>query len=303
MLLLSTAFWAFSFPAMRALALVQQGLLPDADSWFLTSLGVMYRFGAAGLVLALFSLRVIAATTRLEIEQGILLAAFGSGGILFQMDGLTYTNASTSAFLTQGYSVLIPLWVALTTRRRPSGKVLFCVTLVVAGVAVLAGLNLNDFKPGRGEAETLLSSVLFAGQILALEHPRYTANRSANFSVVMFFAMSLFASPVVCITMPDVAACMSAYASVAALCLLAGLVLVCTLGGYLLMNRWQRGVSATEAGLIYSVEPVFASLLALFLPAWISGWAGIHYPNEQLTTRLLIGGVLITAANIILRRR
>lgn len=75
------------------------------------------------------------------------------------------------------------------------------------------------------------------------------------------------------------------------------------MGGYLLMNRWQRDVTATEAGLIYSVEPVVTSVLALFLPGLISTWAGIHYANETLTARLLIGGGLVTAANVLLQKR
>ena len=47
---------------------------------------------------------------------------------------------------------------------------------------------------------------------------------------------------------------------------LATLIIVCTLGGYLFMNCWQRDVTATEAGLIYCIEPVITSVLALFLP-------------------------------------
>jgi len=58
-----------------------------------------------------------------------------------------------------------------------------------------------------------------------------------------------------------------------------------------------------EAGLIYSVEPVLTSILALFLPACISMWAGIHYANETLTARLLIGGGLVTAANVLVQKR
>ena len=84
---------------------------------------------------------------------------------------------------------------------------------------------------------------------------------------------------------------------------MASLIVVCTLTGYLIMNRWQRQVTATEAGLIYCIEPVCASALALFLPALFSGWASIHYPNEQLTARLIIGGVLVTAANLLLQSR
>jgi hypothetical protein len=62
-------------------------------------------------------------------------------------------------------------------------------------------------------------------------------------------------------------------------------------------------VTATEAGMVYSVEPVFTSVLTLFLPAWISIWANINYPNESLTSRLLLGGGLITVANVLLQKR
>ena len=36
------------------------------------------------------------------------------------------------------------------------------------------------------------------------------------------------------------------------------------------MNKWQRWISATEAGLIYCLEPVIATILSSFLPGWIS---------------------------------
>ena len=84
------------------------------------------------------------------------------------------------------------------------------------------------------------------------------------------------------------------------LILYAILALFCTLAAYMLMNHWQPHVEATRAGLIYCAEPVFASLFALFIPAIFSQWAGIDYPNETLTTNLLIGGGLITGANILI---
>jgi hypothetical protein len=69
------------------------------------------------------------------------------------------------------------------------------------------------------------------------------------------------------------------------------------------MNRWQPLISPTEAGLIYTIEPVFASLLALFLPGLVSVWAGVDYPSESVTWRLLVGGGLITAANVLVQAR
>ena len=300
-LVLCTGCWAVSFPVMKALSLEQHRLLPNADGWFLTSLGIMYRFGAAGLVLLLFNVAALKTLTRREIEQGVALAIFGGVGILFQMDGLAYTLASTSAFLTQGYCVFLPLWGWLVLRHRPSFKMFLSTTLVLAGVVVLANLNFNSFKLGRGELETLVGAFMFTGQILLLENPRYAANRTGNFSTVMFLAMSLLCLPLVCATAPDAAACWRAYSSPTAGALLAVLIGLCTVVGYTLMNRWQRHVTATEAGLIYCLEPLGASVLALFLPGWLSHWGGLAYGNEQLTWQLLVGGGLITGANVLMQ--
>ena len=302
-LIACTGLWALSFCVMKSLSLVQQNLLPGTDSWFFSSLGVLYRFGLAAVVLAVISWRELRTITRGEVEQGAVICGFSAGGILFQMDGLAYTDASTSAFLTQGYCVFIPLWLALVNRRLPSKKILLCIALVLAGVAVLAKINFHSFTLGRGELETLIGSCLFTGQILCLEAPRYTANRPASFSVAMFAAMAFVCGPLVWATAPNAAAWAQAYASWSACGFLVLLVGPCTLLAYLMMNRWQRHVSATEAGLIYCLEPVGASLLALFLPALFSRWAGIHYPNEQFTARLLLGGGFITAANVLLQSR
>lgn len=303
MLLSATIFWASSFLFVKSLLLEQEKLLPGVGSWFYTFTGVMYRFGAAAVLLALFLNRKLLKISRLELEQGLVLGVFGVGGILFQVDGLAYTSASTSAFLTQSYVVLIPVWIAYTQRRSPKAKVIVSVILVTIGLAVLADLNLKTFKLGRGETETLIGSLMFAAQILWLERPRYSSNNTLNFSVVMFATMAAICIPGIIATAPSAAACIQAYASPAAIIFLAGLVIICTLGGYLFMNRWQPHVSATEAGLIYSIEPVLTSVLALFFPALISVWAGIQYENETLTARLLIGGGLVTAANVLLQKR
>jgi drug/metabolite transporter (DMT)-like permease len=303
MLLLCTSFWALSFPLMKTLGLTQQQILPGAGSWFLSSLCVLLRFLSAGLLLLLFSPAQIRTASRREIEQGIWLAFFASAGICLQMDGLAYVSASTSAFLTQLYCVLIPLWVAVSRLRFPTMKILICSGLVLSGMAILVKLNLFALRLGRGELETLASSVMFTAQILWLEHPRYAANRPQCFTTIMLLAMGLFAVPVVVVTAPGVAECFQVYQSLPACGLVAGLVLVCSLCPFLLMNRWQREVTATEAGLVYCAEPVLVSLVALFLPGWLSHWTGVGYANEQVTARLLFGGGLITAANVLLQSR
>lgn len=301
MLIVANVFWGLSFPATKALAMTQQTLLPAGSSWFIASLCVVYRFGAAAFILLLLSARTLPGMTRLEIEEGLGLGLFAGAGILLQVDGMAYTSASTSAFLTQCYCVVIPLWVAWRQRRRPAARVFLSCTLVIAGVAVLAGVNWHSLRLGRGELETIAASFVFTGQILWLERPKYIDNNLRHFSLVMFGVMALVCLPVALLTTRQPADWLRAYHSGPALGLLGILIFFCTFGGYLLMNRWQPHLTATQAGLIYCFEPIFASGFALFLPGWISAWASVEYANEKLSGNLLLGGAWITAANVLIQ--
>jgi drug/metabolite transporter (DMT)-like permease len=301
-LVLCTAVWALSFPVMKALALLQQGLAPEGSSWFFASLCVVYRFGASAFIMALMAMPILRQTTRSEIQQGVGLGLFGGAGILLQMDGLARTPASVSAFLTQCYCILIPLWVAYWEGRWPSRRIGMSCWMVLVGTAVLANFDWRHWQLGRGEAETLAAAVFFTGQILWLERPAYAGNHPDRFSVVMFAVMSLTGLPLAVVTAPHWSDCVRVYQVPAAIGCLGLLVMFCTLGGYVLMNRWQRHLPATQAGLIYCLEPVFASLYACFMPGWFSTGTGIQYANEIPTPHLLIGGGLILGANILARR-
>ena len=300
-LILATAIWGTSFPLIKAIWLVQEKLVPDPPAFFLAALASVARFGGAGLLIALFSMRTLRQLTRREIAQGLGLGVFGGLGILFQMDALAHTPASTSAFLTQFTCVFIPLWVVLRQRALPGLFVILATLLVLAGMAILTDFNWREFKLGRGESETVLSALFFAGQILWLERPRYAGNRVANFTVVMFATISVLIAPIALLTAPTPRAMLAAYQSGHVLVLVGALTLACTLTAYSLMNYWQPHVSATEAGLIYCVEPIFTSVFATALPGWFSAFAGINYANETMTRNLLVGGGLITVANVLIQ--
>lgn len=300
MLVVATACWGLSFPGMKALGLVQQILVPEVNSWFIASLSLVYRFGAAALILLLLCRGTLRQMTRLEVKEGCGLGLCGAGGLLFQMDGLAYTSASTSAFLTQFYCVIIPALAAVRERRWPPPVTILCVVAVLAGVGVISQVDWRTLRMGRGEMETLIASVIFTGQILWLQRPEFARNNVNRFTLIMFTTITLCCVPVALFHTRAPADWLHAYASLPACLLLAGLTVFSTLGAYALMNRWQPFLTATEAGLIYCAEPIFASLYSFCLPAWISSWSGIHYANEGVGLALLCGGGLITIANVLL---
>lgn len=300
-LLVATLIWGASFPLTRALAEVQQANLPQAGTWFLAATTIMIRFGLSALLLLLFSLGKWVVPTALEWRQGWQLALFASGGLIFQIDGLYHTSASVSAFLTQSYCALIPLWLIFRHRRWPRAVECIAVLLVLAGVARLSGMDWGNLRPGRGEIETLVSSVFFAGQILWLERPVFRPNRSLVVSVIMFLGIAGLMLGVGVGTVDRATDMLRVITGGPSLILLIALTFFCTLLTFTAMNVWQPYVTATQAGLIYCLEPVFAAAFALFLPGWLSVWLGISSPNEPFTESLVTGGVLILAANMLVQ--
>ncbi len=303
MLVVANVFWALSFPLIKAIALVHGRLLPDSGSWFITACTIAPRFVLAAAILAVWQRGALRRLTRGEVRQAAGLALFASLGMLFQNDGLQFTSASTSAFLTQIYAILIPLWVALRTRRLPPWTVWISCALVLAGVAILGRFDWQTLRFGRGELETLISSLFFMGQILWLERPEFAGNRPIPVTFVMFTLEAAAFLVLAAAVAPRLAAAPVLPGSGPWLGFTLLLTLFCTVGAFSLMNTWQPRITATEAGLIYCLEPVFTALLVLFLPGWFSAWAGFSYANESVTGNLLLGGGLITAANVLIQLR
>jgi drug/metabolite transporter (DMT)-like permease len=290
-LILACALWGLSFPLMKALNFEQVSRMPGASSVFLSSWLQCARFFCAAILLLPFVMRRNA-ISKMECSQGLQLAFWGGLAMWLQADALAYTDASTSAFLTQAYCVILPLWACMRLRKLPEWRVT---------VAILSGFSLRNMQMGRGEIETLMAAFLFTFQILTLENPKYQKNRGLPVTMIMFAGIALLFVPITWFVSPSFDACVQAGASIPSMAIILALALPCSVGAYLLMNLWQPKVSATEAGLIYTSEPVFTAAYVLFMPAMLGGLIGAVYPNESFTLSLGIGGGLILLANVLVQ--
>jgi drug/metabolite transporter (DMT)-like permease len=131
-LILACAFWGLSFPVVKALHLEQNLRIPDATSGFLAAWMQVARFGMGAIMLVPFFLRTGAAS-RSEMQQAFWLGIWGGLGMALQADGLAHTEASTSAFLTQAYCVILPLIACIRQRSSPASRTLMATLLVIAG--------------------------------------------------------------------------------------------------------------------------------------------------------------------------
>ena len=171
--------------------------------------------------------------------------------------------------------------------------------LVLLGVGILGHFDWRTLRFGRGEWETLLCSAFFVGQILWIERPEFAGNRPGVVTLLMFAIQAAGFTLLAAVTAPSARALVVTWASPAWIGMTLILAVVCTIGAFSIMNRWQPKITSTEAGLIYCIEPVIATVVASFLPGWISRFAGITYTNETLTWSLLVGGVLIVGATVL----
>lgn len=300
-LLVACAFWALGFPLERALSLAQAEQIPGAGSWFISSWCLALRFLLAALLLAGWCAWTgqLRSWTGKEFSQAAGLGVFTAGGMLLQMDGLSYTSASTSAFVSQIYCVFLPLFFAIRGHGFPRWPVMVGGILVLLGIATLADVDPQHVTLGRGELETLAAALLFTGQILWAERITYLHNHMARVSCLAFAITGLLYLPLVAVTAPSAHALIDAYSSWQSLFCLLLLTLFCTIGGMVLMFTYQRRVGATAASVIYCTEPLFASGFAFVLPGILSAMLNLDYANESMTINLMIGGVLVVASNLI----
>ena len=232
------------------------------------------RFLIAGVVMAAVApgalRRLSAASRRHALVLGLL---YGVAQIL-QTAGLAHTAASVSGFITGMYVVATPLFAAVILRTRVTASTWGAVLLATAGLGVL---TLDGFSVGYGEAITLVASLIYALHIVGLG-AWSTPSEALGMSVVQLLviaAVCLLATAPDGVVLPDTG---RDWLSVVYMALVAG-----ALG--LLAQTWaQAHLAPTRTAIIMSTEPVFAAFFAVLLG------------GEGLTSRMVVGGVLVLAA-------
>jgi drug/metabolite transporter (DMT)-like permease len=307
-LLLATLGWGFSFPIVKILR-SQFYSEPGVSLLEQSSAFVFLRFGVSAV---LFLLIWFLAThnnyksqnksfkkilfSKEEILLGLKLGILGGLGLLFQTDGMAYTEAGTSAFLTQMTCVAVPFLALLSGKKKMTWLLFWALACGLGGVYLLSGFEPKTFSLGRGEAETLLCACFFTAQIILLENSSASKdlnNLSLTFWMFLFFA--LVNLPFINLTHFS----LPLLAPKESFLLFALLIFVSSLFPFYVMTKWQPKVSGTEATFIYSLESVFALILsAILLPFLLN--AGFEAQAEKMDLSFRVGAVLLIAANFLL---
>jgi drug/metabolite transporter (DMT)-like permease len=273
LLLLAAAIWGFAFVAQRA------GM--DHVGPFLFN-GIRFLLGS--LVLVPFLLRRRA---KRPMDRRTILGLLAAGLVLtlaanLQQVGLVSTTAGKAGFLTGLYVVLVPL-LGLLRGQRLRWAMALAVPLSAAGLYLLSVTGSLRIAPGDGWI--LLGALVWAVHVQLIDWlvGRSDALVIAASQFAICGALSLLVSFATETTsLGDIVAAGWSIAY-------AGLLSVGI--AYTLQVVGQRHVEPSRAGVVLSLEGVFAAL---------GGWVVL---GERLSTRSLVGCGLMLAAMILAQVR
>jgi drug/metabolite transporter (DMT)-like permease len=213
-------------------------------------------------------------------RDGVFLGVILFAGFVLQTAGLLWTTPSRSAFLTGLSVVLVPvfgLFLGRTLRWGPAVGTL----LALAGLWTLYRPEASGAEFGRGDALTVACAVVFAAYALALESIT-RRNPIGPLAVTQFAVVAALALPSLVLDPPSSRE-LTGYPLIAVLVI----GVLATAAAFVAWLYAQRHLSAVEAGVILTLEPVIASAISVLL--------GI----EPWTPALTIGGALVVAAMLV----
>jgi drug/metabolite transporter (DMT)-like permease len=235
---------------------------------------MFWRFLTAGLILTTIAL-VRGSLRRTMLLPGVALGAFVFAGYWAQTRGLLTISPSRSAFLTGLYVVLVPFFERASRKKHVYRWV--AAFLAVAGTTLLLG----DFRSGSitwGDWLTIACAVIFALHVV-LSSRWSTPETASGLAAIQVLFVGLASAPLALIAAP-------VRWNATILLAIAFTAVVTTALAFAALMWGQARVSATEAAVILSFEPVAAAMTS------------IAFQGEPLTATFLIGALLILAAMV-----
>lgn len=262
-----TVVWGATFVVVQAAV----DVMPVNDFLF-------WRFGCAGLLLALAYPASLRRLDRRDLRNGALLSVVLAASYVAQTFGLQRTSASVSGFITGMFLVFVPLIGAVLFGRRVSGAAWSAVGLATIGLALL---SLRGFAVGMGEFLTLLCAVGFALHLVLLGE--WSSVRTAyGLTVLQLLGVAVITGAAGMAdgrleVPPD-----------RDLWLIVGfMAVVATLLAYLIQTWAIPLVGSVRGAVILTGEPVFAGIF------------GVLIAGDVFTWRTALGAVCILAAMLL----
>lgn len=248
MLLLVVACWGISF-YMIDLSLKEMGPF---------SL-LAFRFVLSFLVVYVFFFKKVRTVNKKTLGYALTTSVFLAIAYTASVYGVLYTQLTNAAFLCALTVIFAPIFSFIFKKKRPNSKFVFVLILCIVGMGLL---TLSDeLTIAVGDLYCLVCAMSFSINLLIIETAVSKEDVDAfNMGVyvigivglIMLVCAFLFEEP----TLPQTPAVWGAALF---------LSILCTGVATIVQAIAQQYTSASHVGLIYTLEPVFAAIIAYLL--------------------------------------
>jgi drug/metabolite transporter (DMT)-like permease len=276
LLMLASVIWGTTFVAQQIG--MEKGLGP------MTFNGLRFTLGSLSLLPVLYWRRSHSGSAEkageFPLKGSILAGLFLFAAAGFQQVGLQYTTSANAGFITGFYMVFVPLF-GIALGHRAARSLWMGIVICMIGFYLLSVTD--GFAVGKGDLLILVCAVLWAGQILTIDHLVTKADpiKVAFLQFVICAVLSLIAGAIFETFTIDAlrgAAGAVLYAGIASVGVAFTLQVVC-----------QKHCPPAPAAVIMSMEAVFAAI------------TGYVILDQTLTMRGIVGCVLIFAGMLVVQ--
>lgn len=216
----------------------------------------------------------------ITVKYAAWLAAILFVTFVFFTFGISATSVSNAGFLSCLSGIFVPIIGFLFLKQRPDLKTVLCIILVFVGVYLLTfsgrlQLNLGDLL-------CILCSLSFALHIIATGH---CTRRISDSFLLGFLQLGFVALYALVFSFAFEKPCLPQTAG--SYLIVLALSIFATAFSYILQTAALKYTTATRAGLILSLEPVFAAVCACV-------WGG-----EVLTLGAYLGALIMLAGIVL----
>lgn len=255
------AFWGLAFVLMVD-PIERQGI-----NDFLS-----FRFTLATLILILIRPKVLKKFNRALLLKGGAAGLFLGLGYIFQTLGLSLTTPAITGFITGLYVVITPIMAIYFLKVKLNSAGWIAIAASTVGLLVL---SFNGFEISLGALSVFLSAIFFAAHIIAL------GAWSSSFDTYALTTVQLG----VCALLTSAAALpggVKAPVGSNGWLVVIFTALFATVIAFIVQTWAQAIIASTTVAVLLTTEVFFAAIFSV-----LTG-------TEPLTSRLLIGGFLVT---------
>jgi len=260
-LLFTTVIWGGTF------AIIKSALGSISPMMFLT-----FRFSIATIIFLPFAIGRLKNLDKESIKRGLILGFLYFSGFASQTLGLNYTSATKSAFITGTFVIFTPIFQITIEKKLPTKGNIIGIILVAGGLIFLSsrgthfldvihelGTNFNI-----GDYLTLVCAVFYSLYIVYLD----IVSKKIDTLSLVFMQIAVTAVGAIAGAMIFEASGIETVKFILNKDVIFAVIYTSILATILtttLQTKFQKYTTPAKAGIIFSFEPIFASVVAFFL--------------------------------------